>query len=336
MSYRVFSWRKTASPFWRVLLSHTSSSLGISPSTADYYAVATIFVWLITIMLMNFAGLYLFDPLQKPLIFADKIIGSFVVTFLFLLAAAFSLKVSATFSRIWIVAFAVASCSATILLRVIASFALRRLSNLRAFTRGVVIAGEGKQLGELLEFIERSKPPFISVLGVFVDEPKELQKPFSRLGRLDEVVAYARKFSVDDVVLALPWSAEERVIDLLSRLRELAVNVYLGTDLIGYRVNFGAPPSHFGGVPIFQISDNPLPGWNGVIKRLEDYVLGIAATVVFLPLMLMIAIAIKLESTGPVMFRQERIGFLNKVFCIYKFRTMRWEPPAGDDGASDA
>ena len=56
--------------------------------------------------------------------------------------------------------------------------------------------------------------------------------------------------------------------------------------------------------------------------------LGIAATVVVLPLMLIIAIAIKLESTGPVLYRQDRIGFLNKVFCIYKFRTMRWEPPA--------
>src|SRR5437763_4512686 len=79
----------------------------------SYYAAAIGFVWLVTVMLMNFAGLYQFEPMMRPLRFADKIGIAFATTFLFLLAAAFSLKISTEFSRLWIVSFAIGTCTAT-------------------------------------------------------------------------------------------------------------------------------------------------------------------------------------------------------------------------------
>ena len=306
--------------------------VGNQISTNGYYVVATAFVWLITILLMSFASLYHFEPLMRPLAFADKIIVTFVTTFLFLLAAAFSIKVSANFSRLWIATFAVTSCSGTIAVRTLASFILHRLSDLPMFRRRVVVAGEGQQLTYLLDFLDRISPAFISVLGIFVDEPTQLEASpgkFTRLGQFDDVIAYARTQHVDDIIIALPWSAEVRLMDVLSRLRELAVNVYLGADLVGFRVKFRPPPSHFGAVPIFELLDNPFSGWNGTIKKAEDYLLGILAALAFLPLMLLVAFAIKMESRGPALFRQERLGFLNRSFRIYKFRTMKDDSSCG-------
>ena len=100
--------------------------VGYSPGNANFYIVAVSFVWLSTILLMNFGGLYHFKPLMRPLAYVDKIIIAFVTTFLFLLAAAFSLKISATFSRIWVITFALAACSTTLALRLSASTLLHK------------------------------------------------------------------------------------------------------------------------------------------------------------------------------------------------------------------
>src|SRR5690349_15617281 len=88
---------------------------------ASYYGAAIGFIWLAAIMLMNFAGLYHFEPILRPIAFLDKIVIAFATTFLFLLAAAFALKISAEFSRIWIATVAIAACSATICVRFFAS-----------------------------------------------------------------------------------------------------------------------------------------------------------------------------------------------------------------------
>src|SRR3974390_2169156 len=79
----------------------------------SYYAAAIAFVWLLTILLMRFAGLYEFEPIMRPLAFSDKIVIAFAITFLFLLAAAFSLKVSIEYSRIWVSSFATSACVGT-------------------------------------------------------------------------------------------------------------------------------------------------------------------------------------------------------------------------------
>ena len=305
------------------LLSH-AIIVGDQPSTASYYVVASAFVWITTLVMMSFARLYLFEPIVRPLSYADKIVVSFATTFLFLLAAAFSLKISATFSRFWIGVFFLAACAGTLGGRVLIAVLLRRLSGLPAFCRKVIVAGEGAQLANLLDYLQRLRPAFIQVEGIFADElwaPNTTK--FVRLGSLDDLNEYARMYAIDDIIVALPWSDDRRVLSVFDRLRELPANVYLASDVLGFHVAFRAPPSHFGGLPIFELSDNPLSGWNGLIKGVEDYVLGAVIAIISFPLMLLVAVAIKLESKGPVLFRQTRLGLLNRPFQIYKFRTMK-------------
>lgn len=303
--------------------------VGSSASTVTYYTVATCFVWLTTLILMSFAGLYRFDALMRPISYVDKFVVAFATTFLFFLAAAFALKISETFSRIWIGTFAIAAASTTFGLRLFVSYLLTKLSHARLLTREIVAAGTGKQIRQLLDYMAERRPPFVSIRGVFVDgtDTPIYAGPFPVLGTLNDLTDYTRahRHTVDDVILAMPWSGDERLLGLLNRLRELAVNVYLASDVIGFHLNYQSPPDHFGELPIFEVRGSPFSGWDGPIKAAEDYILGALAALLALPLMLLIAIAIKIESKGPVLFRQKRLGFMNQEFDIYKFRTMRRE-----------
>jgi Undecaprenyl-phosphate glucose phosphotransferase len=290
-----------------------------------YYPVAIAFVWLVTILLMNFAGLYEFDPIMLPLAFVDKIAIAFATTFLFLLAAAFSLKVSTEYSRIWIVSFAISACTTTIAFRLIASLILGHLADRHVFSRNMVIVGSGQQMEKLLENINKSQPRFISLLGVFSSNPQGVADSISRhpmLGTVDDLPSYIRSNDVDDVVISLPWSADDEITALMAKLRELPVNVYLGADLIGFRLPVRPAPDHFGKLPLVEVMGRPLAGWGGVQKAALDYGLGVILIILLLPLMILTVFAIRLESRGPAIFRQQRYGFVNRVFDIYKFRTM--------------
>lgn len=292
----------------------------------SYYAAAVAFVWIATIVLLNFAGLYDFEPIMRPLAFSNKIVIAFITTFMFLLAAAFSLKISTDYSRVWIGSFALGASAALLLFRVFASLILGRLADRRVFSRNVVIVGGGEQARKLLAYIDQSKPRFISVLGLFIGCPEDKAHDLARyptLGGIYDLPSYIRKRDVDDVIISLPWSEDEQITEIVTALRELPVNVYLGADLIGFRFPLRPPPDHFGEMALVEVMGRPLAGWGGVQKAVLDYGLGIILTCLMLPLMILIVFAIRLETRGPALFRQQRYGFVNRIFDIYKFRTMK-------------
>ena len=296
--------------------------------SAEPYIAAAVFIWIVTLLLMNFAGLYQFEAILRPLAFVDKIALAFAVTFLFLLAAAFSIKISATFSRLWVGNFAMGAFAATLGIRFGAAQLVKRLADARMFTRHVIVVGVGEQARSLLEFLDKSPSRFITVLGIFGDRPVDGASGFGRfpnLGGIDDIGAFVRDNAIDDVVIALPWSADRQISAIVNKLRELPVNVYLSPDIIGFRLPFRPPPGHFGNIPLVEVMGRPLAGWGKIQKAIQDYGLAIVLITLLLPVMGLIAIAIKLDSKGPVLFRQKRYGFVNKVFEIYKFRTMRHE-----------
>src|SRR4029078_3475566 len=136
-------------------------------------------------------------------------------------------------------AFAITACATTITARLLTSFALAKLAHVRAFTREVVLAGEGNEIGQVLDYMGSRKPPFVSIRGVFVDDRANHTvplEPYGVLGTPDALTDYVRLHcnTVDDVIIALPWSGDDRLLPLVNRLRELAVNVYLASDLAGF------------------------------------------------------------------------------------------------------
>jgi Undecaprenyl-phosphate glucose phosphotransferase len=289
----------------------------------NYYFAAVAFVWLVVITLLKFGGLYLWDALLFPLRFFDKFLVAFATTFLFLMAAAFSLKISAEFSRVWAGTFALSCCALALFLRLVSSFIVGKLVDRRVLLRHMIVVGSGEQVCRFLTHMELAKPRFVSLLGIFTDRPeslKEIRSPV--LGDYNDLSSFVRFNDVDDVVISLPWSDENEVIRITNMLRELPVNVYMGADLIGFRLQFRPPPGHFEQLPLLEVLGRPLAGWGGFQKAVMDHILAACLIVALSPLLVLIAIAIRIESKGPVLFRQARHGFANRTFEIYKFRTM--------------
>ena len=300
-------------------------------ASADYYVAAIFLVAIVNFMMFKFGGLYDFEGIMRPFQMIDKIVVSFVTSFMLLLAMAFSLKVSEEFSRVWLYGFAASASIAVIGWRIGSFLVLAKLSDMGVVARRVVIVGTGEQAQRLLSRIKQNRPRFMTIAGLFGERNGDHTvgqagvEGYPILGDIEQLLGFVRHHRVDDVIIALPWSADERIAALLETLRELPVNIYLGADLAGLRFNLRSAEGQFESIPLAEVTEQPLSGWSVVLKAIEDYLLALAALVLLAPLLVVTAIAIKLDSPGPILFRQKRLGFNNRDFSIYKFRSMSHE-----------
>ncbi len=296
----------------------------------ELYPAAISFVWLVSLFLFHYGGLYDFDAIMAPL---ENLLGLVVAigtAFLLLLAVAFATKVSSDYSRVWMTAFGFLSFAAIFLTRSLGYLAISYLANIGVFARNVLIVGGGKQAEKLLELMAKERPCFNHVAGVFDDRLERVGPNVGMapvLGNLDDLIEYVRSHRVDDIIVTLPWNADERLMNIISRLRVLPANIHLGSDLVGFRFPYRPSPNHFVRAPMMEVVKLPLTGWNIGVKFLEDWVLGALLLVLFSPVLALVALAIRAESKGPVLFRQKRYGYNNRVFEIYKFRSMYHDRP---------
>ena len=291
----------------------------------DLYPGAVCFVWLVALFLFRYSGLYGFNAIMSPFGNLAQIVVSCLTAFLFLMAVFFSLKVSEEISRVWTFAYATTALTGIFVCRVIGYVVISHLANIGIFARNVLIVGGGRQAERLLEQLEKEKPRFNNVIGVFDDRHARIGPSVAGvpvLGNLDEMMRFVRANRVDDIIVTLPWNADERLLSIISRLRELPANIHLGSDLVGFRFPYRPSPNHFIGIPMMQVVKTPLSGWNIVVKWLEDRILSAILIVLFSPILAAVALAIRIESPGPVIFRQKRYGYNNEVFHIFKFRSM--------------
>ncbi len=298
-----------------------------SYKTADFYNAAIVFNWLLTTMLFYFAGLYQFESLVKFSRTVDRILIAVATSMVFMIALAFAVKISQVFSRAWLAAFIAANCFGLLTLRGIVGWLLGRLGKRKAIARNVAIYGTGAQLEALLSHFNASSPAFVKLSGVFTDDAMRSPKSagFPDSGNLEDMINLVRQGDVDDIVLALPWADKDRVTQVVGKLRELPTYVYLSADTVGFSVPMRQPPSYFQRLPFYEVVGKPLSGWDVVLKTVEDYILATLLIIMVSPLLLIVAILIKLDSPGPVFFKQKRLGFNNQPFDIYKFRSMTYQ-----------
>lgn len=290
----------------------------------DEYSLAIVLVTAVVILIFFQADLYRFSSICNPISHFQKILGIWALAFMVFLAIGFAFKISDQFSRVWCFSWFLSSAFLICLERYFLAFLIRRWASAGRFTQRIALVGSGEQAKKFLIQLKNGEEPWVSMIGVF-DDRKERIGPsfmgFPVLGTLDDLVNFSRKNRVDDIILTLPWNAEKRLIEIIRRLEELPITVSLCSDLAGF-LSLRPSYSFMGGVPMLDVVNKPLKGWKYFIKNAEDKFLGIFFLMVLLPLFLFIALAIKLESKGPVMFRQKRHGFNNKEFFIFKFRTM--------------
>lgn len=299
----------------------------VNPSayTAEYYTFAIGFVSLASVLLFNHADLYRIDAIMRPIGRSDYVLVGLATAFLFFLTVAFALKASDIYSRLWLGSFAGIAFVSVVGGRVMAYRILRRLARQGTIGQSMVVLGAGEQAQRFLERINRVKPYFTALQGVYDRDPGRhggavMGTPV--LGDMEDLIAAARRAEIDDVVVALPWNADREVTETVEQLKELPINVYIASDLVGFQLAFRPTLGHFQELPMFEVVRRPISGWGSILKSIEDYILASLAILILSPLLLIVALLIRLDSPGPIFFRQPRLGFNNQRFDIIKFRSM--------------
>ena len=191
--------------------------------------------------------------------------------------------------------------------------------------RTAVIAGANETGCRLAERIGASPLLGIRVAGFFDDRAAGRNEAISggaTLGSLGRLAEYVKAHRIDLIYIALPMASQPRILRLLEELHDTTASIYFAPDihlidLIQARVDT------VGGLPVIAVCESPFYGASGLIKRVSDIVLASAILALISPLMLAIAIGVKLSSPGPVLFKQRRYGLDGREIVVYKFRTMR-------------
>jgi exopolysaccharide biosynthesis polyprenyl glycosylphosphotransferase len=188
----------------------------------------------------------------------------------------------------------------------------------------VLIVGAGKVGKQVAQAVKRREPSGLKAVGYLDDDPdKQGTRPgdLPVLGRLNEASTVVQREGVDQVILALPLRAHRKMESLVADLERLPVDIKVVPDLFDLALH-QASIDHLGGIPLIGLRDSALDGFQRMAKRVFDLVIAIPLTILLSPPLLLVAILIKLDSRGPVMFKQARVGENCKAFSMYKFRSM--------------
>ena len=207
---------------------------------------------------------------------------------------------------------------------IVSLWALPRAA-LGRFRKRIAIVGGGKTAEGALNLLETSHDLDIEIVGLFDDRedgrsPQSISS-YHRIGRIEELANYARGQRVDLIIVAIPLSAEHRLLTILKRLWELPVDIRISGQASSLKLTPRAY-TYIGKLPLLSVFDRPMKGWSLFLKDVLDRLLALTAVILLSPIMLAVALAVKLESKGPAIFRQRRYGFNNELIEVFKFRSM--------------
>ncbi|HEY4266322.1 MAG TPA: undecaprenyl-phosphate glucose phosphotransferase [Micropepsaceae bacterium] len=189
----------------------------------------------------------------------------------------------------------------------------------------VAVVGSGESAERLIRWVELSAPGLFEVIGVFDDRESQRTQgsavAYKIRGSTSDLVDVYKSSAFDKVVIALPHSAESRLLDLLRRLRQLPVDIVLAPDLMGFHVA-DEKTAEMAGLKLLSLAERPIRAPQRLLKGAIDICAAAFLLLTLSPLLLAIAIAIKLDSPGHVLFRQRRHGLGDRLFDVFKFRTM--------------
>jgi Undecaprenyl-phosphate glucose phosphotransferase len=312
-------------------LSMWIAELGIDSS--EKYLIAVLLGGVLAANFLSLAGLYVFDRLGSLVNQVGRIGVGWGSVALALVSIAYLTKTSDQFSRFWSLAWLFSTFAGLILVRLFLALQLAHWRYLGHLTADVAIVGTGESAQHLLRRLRGRDSIGTRVIGVFTadaDERTRMVEGLPVLGSVDDLIALTRTTKVDSIVVALPWKPAEQLRQALSKLQTVAVDVRLMPETF----ELDLPPRGYAalaGMSLLNVYIRPLPGWSLLVKTLEDKVLGFLLLLCASPIMALVALAIRLDSPGPALFRQKRYGFNNDEFTVFKFRTMYLENGDSED-----
>lgn len=191
--------------------------------------------------------------------------------------------------------------------------------------RRAVVAGLNEQALELVRRLDLDPYLRISVSGFFDDRKHERVNPDGEhkiLGAIAALPTFVKSHPVDIIYISLPMASQPRILALLDDLRDTTVSIYFVPDIFVTDLIQGRMDT-VGGLPVVAVCESPFAGVSGIVKRASDILLAVLILVLTSPLLLAVAIAVKLSSPGPVIFRQRRYGLDGQEIIVYKFRSMK-------------
>jgi putative colanic acid biosynthesis UDP-glucose lipid carrier transferase len=207
----------------------------------------------------------------------------------------------------------------------LAPVVLPRIMAAEGLKRVAVVAGAGSLGRKLAERVAGTPYLGVEVAGFFDDRSAErlTDLPADKLlGRVDNLADYVKTHHVDLIYLALPMASQPRITKLLDDLCDTTASVYFAPDIFLFDL-IQARMDTIGGIPVLAVCETPFYGVNGLVKRISDIVLASLILVLISPLLLAVAIGVKMSSPGPILFRQRRYGLDGREILVYKFRSMR-------------
>ncbi len=223
-----------------------------------------------------------------------------------------------------LVAWAVATPVALFAAHRLLPLLLPRILAAEGLHKVAVIAG-ANELGRRLATRLRDDPMLgVRVAGYFDDRTDGRLSTLpaaENLGSLEQLADYARSHRVDVIYIALPMASQPRILKLLDALRDTTASIYFVPDIFVFDL-IQARLDSICGLPVVAVCETPFTGVDGLLKSASDFCLALCIFILISPLLLAIAIGVKLSSPGPVLFKQRRYGVDGRKIVVYKFRSM--------------
>lgn len=292
--------------------------LGLDQGTLPY-VVATAILGFCLYLFFKKMGLFKITSFTGPIVDYGKVWGALGLSFLIMLGILYLFKVADFYSRGWLLCWLGLSAIALVLLRSMVAKTVAQLIDSGRLRQRVSLIGTPAMLGVIKEKIQRDCP-HSEIGGVYSMDvtASDSREAFNALEALRDDL---RSGSCERVIVALPADDHERICSVVRVVSSYSTEALLCTDLARFPLpTYGSQA--LGGLRMEVISAVPAWEHDRLLKYTLDYTVAALGLLVLAPLFAVVAIAIKLDSPGPVFFRQRRYGHNNRVFRIFKFRTM--------------
>lgn len=288
------------------------------------YLTAFIFISVLILLILPKFGVYQSWRGRSKFKRAQVLTSAWVTIIAILIISSVILKSSNHYSRVWFFSWSISSLSYLISVRYLVDYVLNRMRRKGWNQKNIVVFGAGELGKRVAENLSKAEWIGLKIIAFFDDSPQKVGQNIYDfpIKNSSELKSFLRYNQVEELWISLPLREEQRVRSLLFELRHLTIAIKYVPDIFGFRI-LNQKTTEVAGLPIMQLNTTSMHGMNIFIKDLEDKILSFLILLLIAPLMLIIAIAIKLESKGPILFKQQRHGWNGKKIKVYKFRSMK-------------
>lgn len=307
---------------------------GIEPVSREVI-VTTIFAGLLSVNALSISKAYGVHIRDGFVTQSWRAVRAWTFVFVALMVIGYVSKILEDYSRVWAICWFFSVSFGLIAVRLVVVSKVHQWSMRGKLASTVAIVDLTNRGSEILHRLTENKSQEICLLGVFTSDPKS--RP--RSGIVD-LIALSRLFRIDEVIVIISDQCigiqSGELPSILRQLGTIPTNVRICPLLpdLGETPIRGTTLIHE--IPMLTVHLRPLGAWNSIIKRAEDILIGTVALLILWPILLLVAIAIKIDSPGPVLFRQARQGFNNNIFTVLKFRSMTHDVQSCDSKLTQA